>query len=86
MEYNAIIHHNDPAYADASIKKHFMAEEDDYTELTKDIKAKLLQIPVLDVIIDGKRSPLMIAAGITTASVYKCMKGDIRQISYPTRE
>ena len=29
MEYNAIIHHNDPAYADASIKKHFMAEEDD---------------------------------------------------------
>ena len=46
-----------------------MAEEDDYTELTKDIKAKLLQIPVLDVFIDGKRSPLMIEAGITTASV-----------------
>ena len=63
-----------------------MAEEDDYTELTKDIKAKLLQIPVLDVFIDGKRSPLMIAAGITTASVYKCMKGEIRLISYPTRE
>jgi CRISPR-associated protein Cas1 len=63
-----------------------MAEEDDYTELTRDIKAKLLQIPVLDVVVDGKRSPLMVAAGVTTASVYKCMSGEMRQISYPSRE
>ena len=62
-----------------------MAEEDDYTELTRDIKAKLLQIPVIDVIIDGKRSPLMIAAGQTTASLYKCFSGEMRQISYPSR-
>lgn len=62
-----------------------MAEEDDYSELTKDIKAKLLQIPVLDVIIDGKRSPLMIAAGQTTASLYKCFSGEMRQICYPSR-
>lgn len=62
-----------------------MHEEDDYTELTRDLKAKLLQIPVLDVVIDGKRSPLMIAAGITTSSLYKCFSGERRQISYPTR-
>lgn len=61
-----------------------MEEEDDYTELTKDIKAKLLQIPVLDVTINRKRSPLMIATGITTASLYKCFSGELKQIIYPT--
>ena len=61
-----------------------MAEEDDYSELTKDIKTKLLQIPVLDVTINGKRSPLMIATGITTASLYKCFSRETKQIIYPT--
>lgn len=60
-----------------------MHEVGDYSKLTLDIKAKLLQIPVLDVVIDGKRSPLMIAAGITSASLYKCFSGEKRQISYP---
>lgn len=55
----------------------------DISELTVSIKAELLQIPVLDVVVDGKRSPLMIAAGQTTASLYRCFRGDIRQISYP---
>ncbi|MDR2841181.1 MAG: type II CRISPR-associated endonuclease Cas1, partial [Paludibacter sp.] len=49
-----------------------------------DIKAKLLQIPVLDVIIDGQRSPLMIAAGFTTASLAKCYLREMRKITYPT--
>ena len=61
-----------------------MQEEDDYSELTRNLKAKLLQIPVLDVTISGKRSPLMIAAGLTTASLYKCFSGESRQIIYPT--
>ena len=52
-------------------------------ELSKEIKQELLSIPVLDVIIDGKRSPLMIAAGQTTASLAKCFYGEIRKISYP---
>lgn len=60
------------------IKKYGVPEE-----LNTTIKAELLQIPVLDVIIDGKRSPLMIAAGQTTASLYRCFRGDIRTISYP---
>lgn len=63
-----------------------MHEVGDYSKLTLDIKAKLLQIPVLDVVIEGKRSPLMIAAGITSASLYKCFSGEKRQISYPTRK
>lgn len=54
-------------------------------ELTRDIKAKLLTIPTLDVIISGKRSPLMIAASQTTASLYKCFSGELRRIVYLER-
>lgn len=54
-------------------------------ELTKEIKAKLLAIPTIDVVIGGKKSPLLIAASQTTSSLYKCYKGEIRQIAYPTR-
>ncbi len=52
-------------------------------ELTKDLKAQLLGIPVLDVVISGKRSPLMVAVGQTTASLYKCFSGELRRIAYP---
>ncbi|WP_044266162.1 type II CRISPR-associated endonuclease Cas1 [Bacteroides timonensis] len=58
----------------------------DYTELTKELKAKLLSVPVLDVVITGKRSPLMVAVGQTTASLYKCFDGEIRRIIYPSFE
>lgn len=53
-------------------------------ELTQDIKAQLLNIPVLDVIINNQRSPLMIAVGQTTASLYKCFSGELRKIKYPS--
>ncbi len=52
-------------------------------ELTTDIKQKLLGIPVLDVVINGKRSPLMIAVSQTTASLAKCYNGETRKIIYP---
>jgi CRISPR-associated endonuclease Cas1 len=53
-------------------------------ELSKDIKIRLLEIPTLDVIINGQRSPLMIAASQTTASLAKCYMGEFRKISYPS--
>jgi len=52
-------------------------------ELTKVIKAKLLTIPTLDVVINRKRSPLMVATTLTTASLAKCFTGEIRKIDYP---
>ena len=55
-------------------------------ELSKDIKAELLTIPTLDVVIAGKRSPLMIASSQTTASLYKCFSGELRKIVYPVIE
>ncbi|OAV67855.1 CRISPR-associated endonuclease Cas1, subtype II/NMENI [Bacteroidales bacterium Barb4] len=57
----------------------------DYTEITKELKAKLLTIPTLDVVIGGQRSPLMVAVSQTTASLYKCFKGEVRRISYPEK-
>lgn len=58
----------------------------DLSTLTTEIKGKLLSIPVLDVTINERRSPLMIAVGMTTASLYKCYSGEIRKIVYPTME
>jgi CRISPR-associated protein Cas1 len=52
-------------------------------ELTKEHKAKLLQIPVLDVNINARRSPLMLAVQQTTASLAKCFLGELRKIEYP---
>lgn len=52
-------------------------------ELTREIKAELLTIPTLDVNIQGKQSPLMIASAQTTASLYKCFAGEQRRIHYP---
>lgn len=52
-------------------------------ELTKEIKSRLLSIPVIDVNINGQRSPLMIAVAQTTASLARCYLGEIRKIVYP---
>ena len=51
--------------------------------LTKEWKAELLKIPVLDVVIGGKRSPLMVAVSQTTASLFRCYCGESRKIVYP---
>jgi CRISPR-associated protein Cas1 len=53
------------------------------SELSKELKGELLSIPVLDVIIGGKRSPLQVAAGQTAASLAKCYLGETRKIAYP---
>lgn len=57
----------------------------DCSELTKEIKSQLLTIPVIEVMINGERSPLMVAVGQTTASLYKCFSGELRKIVYPEK-
>ena len=56
------------------------------SELNTTLKSRLLTIPVLDVNINGQRSPLMIAVGQTTASLAKCFGSELRKIVYPTFE
>ena len=52
-------------------------------ELDKESKAHLLNLASLDVLIDGKRRPLMVAVKTTASSLYKCYTGEKRLISYP---
>lgn len=52
-------------------------------DLTPEIKKKLLQVPVADVVIEGKKSPLMVGISRTTASLSACFEGTSRKILYP---
>lgn len=55
-------------------------------DLNKNIKEELLKIPAMDVTIDGKRSPLMVAMSRTTNSLHDCFSGVSRKILYPELE
>lgn len=55
----------------------------DISELTPALKRELLGIPTKDVVIDGHRSPLMVAVQTTANSVQKCFSGEARKIIYP---
>lgn len=63
-----------------------MRSDIDYGELTPDLKKQLLGLPVTEVVIGGQRSPLMVAASQTTASLCKCYSGELRKMAYPTME
>ena len=60
-----------------------IAEETAPPQLTKAIKARLLTVPAMDVFIGGRRSPLMLAASQTAASLCRCFSGESRKMVYP---
>lgn len=55
----------------------------DQVELNREAKSYLLQVATHDVLIMQKLRPLMVAVSTTTASLYKCMTGELRVIRYP---
>lgn len=57
--------------------------EDPEAEVITAVKIKLLNIPVTEVLIGGKRSPLMVAVSHTTSSLVKCFRGESRRLIYP---
>ncbi len=65
------------------IVTHIIETEDNIDELTIEIKKQLLDIASIDVVIDGKNSPLMVAMSRTTNSLYDCFEGTARKILYP---
>lgn len=69
-------------YVDIKVMK-ILSENPEATMKSKDVKRELLSIPTEDVVIDGKRRPLMIGVSETTASLYKCFAGEINNIKYP---
>jgi CRISP-associated protein Cas1 len=54
-----------------------------FLEMTPSMKKALLEIPAMDVVIDGQKSPLMNGVQRTTASLSKCFEGKARKILYP---
>lgn len=69
-------------YADLLVLD-ILKTENNIEELTKNIKEKLLQIPAIDILIEGKRSPLMVGIQRTTASLVDCFEGNSRKILFP---
>jgi CRISPR-associated protein Cas1 len=65
------------------VVSHIVENEDDFAELTVSLKKELLSIPALDVLIDGQKSPLMVAVSRTTNSLFECFAGISRKIIYP---
>lgn len=65
------------------VVKDLVETEDNIDELTPTIKQELLKAIAMDVLIDGKRSPLMVAMSRTTNSLYECFSGVSRKILYP---
>jgi CRISP-associated protein Cas1 len=54
-----------------------------FLEMSPSMKKALLEIPAMDVVLEGKKSPLMNAVQRTTASLCKCFEGTARKILYP---
>jgi len=63
--------------------REMLLEVGEITELTPELKKRLLGIPVMDVWIEGERSPLMVSMQRTTASLVRCFSGESRKILYP---
>jgi len=59
-------------------------QSENINELTRAIKQQLLVIPAIDVTIEGKKSPLLVAMSRTTHSLFECYAGISRKILYPT--
>ena len=57
-----------------------------FLEMGPTLKRQILELPVMDVKIDGDKSPLMNAVQRTTASLSRCFEGKSRKILYPVMD
>lgn len=55
----------------------------DVSTLTSQLKVQLYALCTREIMIDGHRSPLMVAVQTTAQSVQKCFSGESRKIIYP---
>lgn len=63
-----------------------VASSENYEQLTGSLKKHFLEIPALDIKIDGESSPLMVGLQRTTAGLMKCFEGEARKMIYPEFE
>ncbi len=69
-------------FADVIVKETF-SKFPDYEDLTTEIKSELLKILTVDVFFKKVTRPLSVGLSMTTASLSKCFKGEIKKLSYP---
>lgn len=60
-----------------------MKNNEDYSELTIDIKMFLMQILTVDIIFDKIKRPLMVGLSQTTASLVKCYLKERKKLEFP---
>jgi CRISPR-associated protein Cas1 len=70
-------------FCDELVYGMFVNNEIDSEDISRPQKAKLLSVATADVLIDGKKSPLMVAMSRTTNSLFECFEGTRRKIVYP---
>lgn len=70
-------------FCDLIVYRMVKNEEITDDDLSKEHKAKLLSIATVDVMIDGKKSPLMVGLPRTSNSLFECFDGSRRKIIYP---
>jgi len=54
-----------------------------FLEMTPTMKKQLLEIPGMDVMMEGQKSPLMNAVQRTTASLARCFETGTKKVLYP---
>ncbi len=72
-------------FVDELVLKMVVQDRIDAKELNTEIKGKLLGVPTIDVVLDGKRSPLFVGVQRSTASLAQCFQGEQRKPLYPER-
>ena len=70
-------------FCDELVYKMFTVGEIEDEDITREQKIKMLAIATCDVLIDGNKSPLMVAMSRTTNSLFECFEGTRRKIVYP---
>jgi len=60
-----------------------VTSEPSIEELTVNIKKQLLCIPTIDVVVNERKSPLLLAMSRTSNSLFECFAGTNRKILYP---
>ncbi len=70
-------------FCDELVYEMFKNKEINGEDITREQKARLLSIATCDVLIDGRKSPLMVALSRTTNSLFECFEGSRRKIVYP---
>lgn len=69
-------------YADQLVIQ-ILGGKEPFEELTPSVKKRFLQLPALDVTMQGETSPLLIAVQRTSASLARCFLGESRKLTLP---